>query len=432
MKLSLYNTVIPIQNKHTLVYNALSGKFLIIKNKFLDINSDAISSLNSLNNVLYQNLIDAGVLIDDNIDEIKILNNRIINSENNDKDYILHINPTLDCNLRCWYCYEKHITGSKMSRTVLSAIKKFITREINANSKLETFHLGFFGGEPLLYYKETVLPLISHASKTCKDNNIKFSLHFTSNGTILNSDIIELLSQYNCGFQITIDGDKKYHNNTRFFIGGADSFDLIINNIIELAKKNISVIVRINYTAQNIKSIYNLIEYFNTLHKDILSFVQFDFQRVWQDRINRFDETEIEASNIRNLFRKNGLCVLTNYIPKDIRFPCYGDKKNHVLINYNGLVFGCTARDFTIENSIGRLHSNGYIIYNKEVIYKRNTSKFSKDVCKTCRIAPLCGGGCKQRAYEALDTEECTFKYTPSDMDNMVLDLFEYCHLSNP
>ena len=59
----------------------------------------------------------------------------------------------------------------------------------------------------------------------------------------------------------------------------------------------------------------------------------------------------------------------------------------------------------------------------------RLKSRFSKKICWTCRIAPYCGGGCAQRAYESGNTNECIYGYSDTDIDNLILKLFEqtYC-----
>lgn len=174
-------------------------------------------------------------------------------------------------------------------------------------------------------------------------------------------------------------------------------------------------------TNQNEKNNYSHVAYaYNR------KYIKFDFQRVWQDRSYSNDETEHKIRDIRQKFQRAGYIVLANYIPHDVTDSCYGDKINHILINYNGDVFGCTARDFTIENRIGQLDSKGVIHFNNELVDKRNNLKLSKSVCQNCRIAPLCGGGCKQRAIEDNYDDRCTMEYSESDMDRIILDIFKH------
>lgn len=149
MKRSIYNSIIPIGNKHTILYNSFSGNFVIVKNRLVGFEDLSIENLGDLSPRFYKQLIDAGILIKNNTDEIALLKQRIENADNNVKEYILHINPTLDCNFNCWYCYENHIAHSKMSDEVLFSTLQYITSVIENNQILEHFELGFFGGEPL-------------------------------------------------------------------------------------------------------------------------------------------------------------------------------------------------------------------------------------------------------------------------------------------
>lgn len=424
MKRSIYNSIIPIGNKHTILYNSFSGNFVIVKNRLVGFEDLSIENLGDLSPRFYKQLIDAGILIKNNTDEIALLKQRIENADNNVKEYILHINPTLDCNFNCWYCYENHIAYSKMSDEVLFSTLQYITSVIENNQILEHFELGFFGGEPLFYFKDIAKKLILHTWSLCEKSGKKLHIHFTSNGALLNDDIITFLSQFSCGFQITLDGGKLFHDKTRFSKNNKGSFDIIVNNIHRLITAHINVIVRVNYTSENVDSLDSIYENFKSLKNK--QFIQFDFQRVWQDKCNEMDETEEKIKLYRTKFRKEGFTVLANYIPHDVRNSCYGDKINHVLINYNGDVYGCTARDFTRDNRVGYLDSHGYIHYNTEILNIRNKSKMFKPVCRVCRIAPICGGGCKQRALESINDESCTLNYSEEDIDNIIKNIFEY------
>lgn len=426
MKFSIYNSVITVEEKYQIVYNSLSGLFLVFNQLSFDIKDGNIEDLRQNKPLLFKKLYDFGIIIDDDFDEIGILKNKISDAINNENEFTLHINPTLDCNFQCWYCYENHLKDSKISQQLLNAIKSYISLLLVNNQRLERFHIGFFGGEPLLRFDYCVKDLIEFTQIECDKVNVKLFIHFTTNGSLINKNILQFLKKYNCGFQITLDGDRTQHNKTRFFRNGNGSFDNIVKNIINLASNGLEVIARVNYTAQNIESTASILDNFSNLDESVRPFILFDFQRVWQDREIRQDDVEKKAMEIRKLFIHNGFTVLTNYIPHDACSLCYGDKKNHILINYDGNVFGCTARDFTEMNSLGRLNLNGIIEYKEDIVRKRNKSKFAKPICHTCRIAPLCGGGCKQCASEDVNFETCTLGYTEEDKDDIILNIFDY------
>lgn len=422
-KYSLFNNLIPINGRHTVIYNSFTGKTVVIKNKNPQ-NYNDLRRLCDISPSLYEQLIESGIFIKSTRDEIKELEERVLEGMDNSEENILHINPTLECNFNCWYCYENHIKSSRMSSEVMEGLYNFIKRSLD-DKRIKTFHLGFFGGEPLLYFNDVTKKIIVDASDVCRARNVSLRVHFTTNGYCISNDILNFLSNFNCGFQITLDGGQKDHDKTRFLQGGIGSYATIITNIHKLAQNGHRVIVRVNYTSKNIKSVSSIFNEFSNLDEAEKDNLSFDFQRVWQDRESMEDNTEKIIFGIRNTFIDANLPVLSNYIPQDVRFPCYGDKKNHILINYNGDVFGCTARDFTKKNRIGVLNRNGLIDYDESIIALRKVSKFSKQICKTCRIAPICGGGCIQKAYELREQESCTLGYTDKDKDNIIINILD-------
>lgn len=392
MKLSSYNSFIPIADRHTLLYNALTGKFVTVKDKVIDIRDYSFKRLSEEMPVLYSQLCDAGIVIEDSYDETGLLRKVIETTDNNNNEYILHVNPTLDCNFSCWYCYENHVPHSRMSSEVLESVRLFISSVLK-KPEISVFDLSFFGGEPLLYFNSVARPIINHTYDLCRQLNKSLSIHFTSNGYLLTDDIVDYLSRFSCGFQITLDGYGEWHDKTRFNKNRTGSYTHIIKNIHKLAKKGIGVIVRVNYTSENIDGVGDILDSFVSLSPEYKALLRFDFQRVWQDKKDRNDETENKVRIIRDRFREEGFTVLANYLPHNVRSSCYGDKLNHALINYNGDVFGCTARDFTHQYRIGQLQSDGTILYDNERVERRNNSKLSKPVCQKCRIAPYVEAG---------------------------------------
>jgi len=105
---------------------------------------------------------------------------------------------------------------------------------------------------------------------------------------------------------------------------------------------------------------------------------------------------------------------------------CYADKINSAVINYNGEVFKCTARDFTTENSLGTLEGDGTIKWKSEYEQRQN-AKFKNPPCLECRLLPICNGGCSQHAYENLDNNKggyCVYGFDEYKKDAMILERF--------
>lgn len=428
MKLSIYNSYLNIKGRHTLVYNAYTGTFLALKNKTLSGNYE--TEILRLSPDEIKKFREGGMLVDDNLNETAELKKRISIADNNFEEFILFVNPTLDCNFQCWYCYEIHTEKVWMLNNIQDSCLAFVDTVLQ-RKELRNFRLSFFGGEPLLYFTKVAKPLITKIGKKCREYNVNLHVHFTSNGALLNKEIINFLSSYNISFQITLDGDKENHDSTRFYKGGIGSYDKIVSNITKLVQNGIRVICRINYTSANANSLKSVLDSFAELQNQEKDLISFDFQRVWQERGTSADDTDVSIKEIRNKYKRNGFYVSSNHLMQDVRNSCYGDKKNCLLINFDGNIYGCTARDFNTENCLGRLSESGELVLNKERYDRRANSKLAKPICQNCRIAPICGGGCKQRASESIESNTCTYGYSENDKDNLIIDIFEHQFIDN-
>lgn len=431
MKTSMYNTVLPIDKNATLVFNALSDTFVAIKSGSFQLpnNSFEIRELERDNHLLYEQLVAAGVFISQDVDEIDILRQRIRAVDNDDSVFIMHVNPTLDCNFNCWYCYEQHHKGSLISDEIVTRILDNCLRIISGNKNLKKFTLSFFGGEPLLGFSK-VKKLIEGVNEICLKYGVGLLIGFTSNGFLLTDSMISFLKNFPCSFQITLDGGRADHNKTRFGKGGIPSYDIILENVLKLLRAYINVVLRINYTAKNIESTKDILKYLECVPNDLRQNIVVDFQRVWQDvPESAVDETYLLVKEIRGTVQKMGYYLHNNRIINGVSDSCYGSKTNHVLVNYDGQLFGCTARGFTKENSLGVIGPNSFEWdYAKKNI--RDNARFSKRVCQQCRIAPICGCGCAQQAYDNINNEKCIFGYTDSVKDEFILERFEERYLN--
>ena len=419
MKSSIYNSLIPLEGKYYLLYNSYSDKYIILSQKLKDLFEEtSIDCLEKYNHILFQQLKEAHCIIDNSVDEQKELQAMADNIRLNYSDYHLIINPTLNCNFRCWYCYESHIPNSKITNETLIRIYNHINLVLE-NKRLEAFKLSFFGGEPLLYFEDIVVPIIKFLSTACKATNTKYNIYFTSNAYLLTEERIKILSKYNVNaFQITLDGSKDFHNKVRIAKMSGDSYSRIISNVIALIKNKIFVILRINYTIDNIISLGDIVEDLLVLNEEDKKLISIDFQKVWQVNMGELQDHEVLIERAIQKFLDHNFSVSHKNMDM-LRNPCYADLLNEVLINYDGLVYKCTARDFNKAESIGSLEKDGNIKYNDNYIF--NTQLSSE--CLVCRIAPLCGGGCFKRKLEQKNVH-CYYNYNETMKDKIVLDKF--------
>lgn len=426
MKYSFYNSLISLTDFTYILYNAVKDKFLIISKTWAELLNKSPEKIKQTNHLFYQQLQENNFIINDSKDEVNEIIDEGLRICHNTTEYRLIINPTLNCNFHCWYCYEKHAPTMKMSSDTVQNIKKFICRVLD-NPEIHHFNLSFFGGEPLLYYDSAVRPFIDLVRKLqSSDNrkNIDYSIQFTSNGYLLNKSILTHLTecQDSKSFQITLDGYRPLHDKVRFS-GKNGSYDRILSNVSKLLSLKINVILRINYTAENLASVRNILDDIKNIPEKDKQLLHIDFQKVWQDKNIEPDDQLLE--DILSAFKMEFPYVSDFYNTCDtFRYPCYGDLSNECVINYNGDVFKCTARDFKPEARAGVLTNKGIIQWkNPDFEELRLKNKFNRDVCKHCRIFPVCGGGCAQNALES-SGNVCTRFRNEQDKDQVILSRF--------
>lgn len=163
----------------------------------------------------------------------------------------LTLNVANTCNLCCSYCYAHggnyNSQNTLMSEdTAIRAVRQF------AEYFGELKRIKFFGGEPFLNPK-----VIRAVCETCVELRnkgiIKELPDFTTvtNGTIINSELIDLIKMYDIGVTVSYDGNSKMQNILRPFVSGQESNDILLENIkllqTETANKQPSS-VEVTYT----------------------------------------------------------------------------------------------------------------------------------------------------------------------------------------
>ncbi|MDB5285487.1 MAG: Radical protein [Mucilaginibacter sp.] len=409
MKYSQFNSIVPYDDKFAL-YNAFSQKVIFLEETLKDLLkaavNEGIDNLQNIHPTFYDYLSAEKFLTADDTDEIDLVKQLVAKIDNNTNQYLLTINPSMNCNFKCWYCYETHVKGSMLDEHMVSKINKFVSTTAS-KQEMQFFALSFFGGEPLLYFKKDVVPIIENYAKECKDNSVATSISFTTNGYLINDEFILFFKERNltCSLQITLDGYKEKHDLVRYVSASKGSYETIITNIKSLLMNGFYVRLRINYTEKNIEDTHKIGAEFSDIPAEIKdNLLLIDFHRVWQD--DKIDNTYFVVGDNIDQMRADGLNVSSTYVPNNVIESCYADKRNSAVINYNGDLFKCTARDFTTVKRAGYLSEDGELIWENGYLEKRMESKFKNKPCLTCPILPICNGGCSQHAFEHLGGDE--------------------------
>lgn len=219
MKYSIYNSIIETKSGLNVLYSGLSDRFVVFKKDLTPFLNSDVELLKEKSESLYSMLVEADAIISKDRDEfveIKEISEKIDEAPHECK---IIVNPTMDCNFKCWYCYENHVKGSKINVDTLESVKLLIDQSVG-NESIKMLDLSFFGGEPLLEY-DAVRELIDHLRSKCEKREIGYNIGFTSNGNLIDDQIIEHLTMVadSKSFQITLDGDREKHNRVRYAQG---------------------------------------------------------------------------------------------------------------------------------------------------------------------------------------------------------------------
>jgi Arylsulfatase regulator (Fe-S oxidoreductase) len=319
------------------------------------------------------------------------------------KSYQLTINPTLECNYKCWYCFEDQSSIPKkgrMDETTIERVKMHIKYMIE-KEHISELKLDWFGGEPLLYFYEVIYPISLYAIELCKINDIPFNNHVTTNAYYIDMRMILAFNEIQLNsFQIPIDGDRSKHNAVKNH-NGEGHYDKILQTFNEICMhvNNACVIMRINYDKQTLKNVSAVISDVKVENRCKI-FV--DFQRVWQIDLS-IDENgdNLLLLDIKKEFERAGFkTIYFAYQSKKYKC-CYADSFYHRVINYDGKVYKCSARDYNEDLCIGTIQNDGAISFKINIIAKMfSNPTFDNTQCLNCNRLPLCYGPCIQKYYE--------------------------------
>ncbi|TWI94577.1 uncharacterized protein JN11_04687 [Mucilaginibacter frigoritolerans] len=428
MKISRYNTFFPYEDK-IIGFNALKNDFIILMPELYEMLKSAIhfknlDELKDIHEDFYNHLVDKGFIVDIDFDELNEVK-RMVQEVDHENEHVfqLTINPTMNCNFKCWYCYETHIRQSKMNVDVISSVGKLMQKIVDEKKDLRAFSINWFGGEPLLYFDTTVVPILEKACEIMNGKGIAFGTGFTTNGFLLNQEKLDKCKKLNVqSFQITLDGHRERHNQVRFVSENRGSYDEIISNIKLAASNGFRVTVRLNISKETLnEGIMRIAADFLDLNMETREKLFFSFHEVWQNE----KDLSRDIQDVVKYFREWGFNTSFKATWDFVRESCYADKRNHATINYNGDLFKCTARDFETANREGHIDSEGNLIWN-EKYERRMNSKFKNKPCLECRIMPICNGGCSQQAIEHENIDYCVNGFDEEKKTSLIREKFFY------
>jgi len=424
LKVSRYNHFFKADDEYILAYNALSNSFARVKGEEYEIIKSILKDPNGFSfdseekNKLKDDLLSGSFLIGEELDEIEFLKMRNRVGRFSTDFFGLTVAPTLECNFKCEYCFEK-VKRESMTKEVEEAIIKMVEEKI---ATARGFSVTWFGGEPLL--RMDVIERLSRAfKKLCEANKVAFSPQsIITNGYLLTGENARRLKDLNITkAQITIDGPPELHDKRRKLKNGKSTFARIIENIRE-SKDIMSIVVRVNVDEDNynhLDRLYNLFDENGFTGKVPLYLGRVvSSTNACADVSSRCfsikDFSNIVLASIKKDFKVKPYTQYPNLTHFGV---CGADKYNSYVVTPAGILFKCwNETSFDEEKSVGNLLNK-----KMEPIHIRNLTRylnwdpFSIKKCVNCKFLPICGGGCPYFSLNSMDS--CTtWKYHLKEM----------------
>ncbi|MHA1465676.1 MAG: radical SAM protein [Candidatus Heimdallarchaeaceae archaeon] len=247
------------------VFNLLNFNYMIINESF------RTHRVEDLNGDTKKQLLDLGFL--NKLDEQELFLKKLGEWElflkekyDTDSDtIILRLLPTLECNFRCYYCYQPDLFQGE-TRSIKQFMKtEHLTRLFNfldnekQHKNIKNLRIEVAGGEVFLN-QEIAFEFIAELLKNAIERDIE--INFTTNGYNLDF-FLEVLSKYNkIRYSITIDGVEDVHNSRRFHSTGRGTFKTIVSNIDRIIRETTHhITIRCNVDNDNINGIPNFLDF---------------------------------------------------------------------------------------------------------------------------------------------------------------------------
>ena len=228
---------------------------------------------------------------------------------------------------------------------------------------------------------------------------IKFNM--TTNLTLLDSSILNLIDKYQIELQVTIDGIKTLHDKRRIFKNGEGTYDIIIKHLKELAQSDLSRLVTLRINIDN-ESIDNAEETFQEV-KQYASNIYFSVIVPYNGMNDCHKSLCVPEKQYASFISKTNDILVRNgghvYRQFGKRMPCSLVTPNRYFIDYRFDVYGCDSLVNRPECRIGVISEEGNFIPSSQYYEQITFSAARNEKCRACKLLPACGGGCPATTY---------------------------------
>lgn len=337
------------------------------------------------------------------------------------KAMCLHIAHT--CNLNCSYCFASQ--GKYQGERALMSFetgKRALDFLIENSGTRRNLEVDFFGGEPLMNW-QVVKDLVNYARSIEKEHNKNFRFTLTTNGILIDDDVIDFCNKEMDNVVLSLDGRKEVHDKFRVNYEGKGSYETVVPKFQDFVKKrgDKGYYIRGTFT-------HNNTDFTNDIfHMADLGFTELSMEPVVcppgdpyaltdADMPVLFEQYEILAKEMIKR-KKNGNGFTFYHYMIDLKNgPCIykrisgcGSGTEYMAVTPWGDLYPCHQFVGDEKYKLGDIY-NG--VTNTEIQDEfRKCNAYSRPDCKDCWAKLYCAGGCAANSYHATGSVSGIYEY---------------------
>ena len=327
------------------------------------------------------------------------------------KALCLHIAHT--CNLNCSYCFASqgkyHGERAVMSYEVGKRALDFLIENSGTRRNLE---VDFFGGEPLLNF-DVVKQLVEYARSIEKEKGKNFRFTLTTNGVLINDDVIEFSNREMSNVVLSLDGRKEIHDRFRVDYLGNGSFDKIVPKFQKLveARGGANYYMRGTFTHANpdfLEDIKVMLDLgFNELSMEPVVCADGDPAELTAEDIEVVKDQYEKLAELMLERRREGRPFTFYHYMIDLKGgPCIykrisgcGSGTEYMAVTPWGDLYPCHQFVGDEKYRLGSIYEG---VTNTEIQGEfASCNVYAKEECRDCWAKLYCSGGCAANAYHA-------------------------------
>ncbi|HIV87648.1 MAG TPA: thioether cross-link-forming SCIFF peptide maturase [Candidatus Pygmaiobacter gallistercoris] len=327
------------------------------------------------------------------------------------KAICLHVAHT--CNLNCSYCFASqgkyHGERALMSFEVGKQALDFLIANSGSRHNLE---VDFFGGEPLMNW-EVVKQLVAYAREQEPKVNKHFRFTLTTNGMLIDDDVIDFCNKEMHNVVLSLDGRKEIHDRLRVDYAGNGSYDRIVPKFKEFVRRrgDGEYYMRGTFTHANpdfTKDVFHMADLgFTRLSMEPVVCAPDDPAALTDEDIKIvLEQYEILAKEMLRRKKEGRPFIFYHYMLDLTGGPCIykrlsgcGSGTEYMAVTPWGDLYPC--HQFVGEESY-KLGDIWHGVTNEACRAEfRSCNAYSREECRDCWARLYCSGGCAANAYHA-------------------------------